>query len=126
MDRHDADRIRRRLVRHRALKSERARRKLLGRFELDDQLERSIAETGMLELRFGHARPDATMVSADGNRTIVWLSPSGEIAAVLVQDYVAGEHRIIRFAFGDLEIGNDGATISAFLHVLPVPAVWFR
>ncbi len=91
------------------------RRKLLGRFALDAQLERSIDDTGMLELSFAAARPDATALSEDGNRTVAWLSPSGKIAAVLVQDYVNGESRIIRFGFGALEVANDGSEISVYL-----------
>jgi hypothetical protein len=91
------------------------RRKLLGRFGLDDQLEQSIADTGVLELSFAEARPDATVLSEDGNRTVAWLSPSGEIAALLVQDYADGESRIIRFGFGEIEITNDGSEISVFL-----------
>ncbi len=91
------------------------RRKLLGRFDLDDQLEQSINDNGMLELCFSEARPDVTALSEDGNRTIAWLSPSGEIAAVLVQDYVNGESRIIKFGFCDIELVNDGSKISAFL-----------
>jgi hypothetical protein len=90
------------------------RRKLLGRFDLDDQLERSIADSGLLELHFAEARPDATALSEDGNRTVAWLSPSGEIAALLVQDYVNGESRTIELGFGRVEIVNDGSEISAF------------
>jgi hypothetical protein len=91
------------------------RRKLLGRFGLDDQVEQSIDDSGMLELCFAEARADATAFSEDGNQTVAWLSPSGEIAAVLVQDYINGESRIIRFGFGDIEITNDGSEISVFL-----------
>lgn len=91
------------------------RRRLLGRFELDEQLEDSIDSSGLLEVWFEAARPDATVLSDDGNRTVAWLSPSGEIAGVLVQDYVNGESRTIKFGFGDLEITNDGAELSVFL-----------
>jgi hypothetical protein len=90
------------------------RRQLLGRFDLDDRLEQSIDDTGMLELCFAEARPDATALSEDGNLTVAWLSPSGEIAALLVQDYVNGETRLIKFGFGTVEIVNDGSNISAF------------
>lgn len=91
------------------------RRTLLGRFQLDEQLERSIEETGLLDLLFGGARPDTTIVSDDGNRTVAWLRPSGEIAALLVQDYANEETRVIPFAFGALEIVNDGSEIAVFL-----------
>ena len=91
------------------------RRRLLGRFDLDDQLERSIDDNGRLELSFAEARADATVLSDDGNLTVAWLSPSGEIATILVQDYVNGESRIIKFAFGEVEIVNDGAQVSVFL-----------
>ena len=89
----------------------RVRRRLLGRFDLDDQVETSIDDNGMLELSFAEARSDATLLSDDGNRTVAWLSPSGEIATILVQDYVNGESRVIKFAFGEIEIVNDGAQV---------------
>ena len=56
------------------------------------------------------------MLSDDGTRPIAYLlSPSGEIAAILVQDYTNGENRIIPFGFGIVELANDSSAISAFL-----------
>ena len=90
-------------------------RTLLGRCALHDAMERSIDETGMLDLWFATAHPDSSVVSEDGNRTIAWLGPSGEVAGLLVQDYVNGESRIVPFSFGTVEIANDGSEISVFL-----------
>src|SRR4051812_22080249 len=94
----------------------RPRRQLLGRFALDDQLEREFDRSGMLDLRFVEACGDASLVSIDGNRSIAWLSPSGAVAGLLVTDYVNAETRIIPFTFGDLEVVNDGCEVSVFLH----------
>lgn len=43
------------------------------------------------------------------------VSPSGEIAGLLVQDYVNTESRAVRFGFGEIEIVNDGLEITIFL-----------
>ena len=90
-------------------------RRLLGRFELCEAIERSIDDLGLLDLWFGDAHCDANVASDDGARTIAWLSPSGEIAGVLVQDYVNGESRIVPFGFGTIEIVNDGTQVSVYL-----------
>ena len=91
------------------------RRQLLGKFALTDQLEEEYARSGMLEVSFSATRPDATVLSDDGNRTVAWVTPSGEIGALLVQDYANAETRVIPFAFGEIEIVNDGAEVSVFL-----------
>jgi hypothetical protein len=91
-------------------------RKLLGRFEIDDQLADSIDGCGLLEVLFSPTRPDAHLLSLDGSKTIAWLTPSGTIGSILVQDYVDAEGvRLVPFDFGSLEIVNDGCTISIFL-----------
>jgi hypothetical protein len=91
------------------------RRRLLGRFAIDDQIRRSIDDTALLQVWFGEARADATALSVDGNLTVAWLSPSGAVAGLLVQDYVDGENRSIAFDFGEIEIANDGSEITVFL-----------
>ena len=53
--------------------------------------------------------------SLDGNRSIAYLAPSGEIAALLVQDYANGESRTIPFDFGEIEIVDEGAKLAVFL-----------
>src|SRR4051794_10899117 len=93
----------------------RRRRKLLGKFTPGDQLEGEIERSGMLDIWFSRTRPDATVLSNDGNRTVVWVSPSGDIAGLLVQDYGSDESRLIPFAFGEIEIVNDSGDISVFL-----------
>jgi hypothetical protein len=91
------------------------RRTLLGRVPIDDQLVDEIERSGLLDVRFSRTRPDATIASDDGNRTIAWLEPSGAIGAILVQDYSNGESRRVPFPFGAVDIENDGATIAIFL-----------
>jgi hypothetical protein len=87
----------------------------LGRIPLDDQLERSIEDTGLLEIVFRDARPDASVLSEDGNRTVASMAPSGGMASLLVQDYANGESRRIPFSFGLVDIINDGEAIEVFL-----------
>ena len=91
------------------------RRKLLGKLILDERLERDIARSGLLDVTFAPTRADATLVSDDGQRTVAWLSPSGEIAALLVQDYVVGESRRIPFAFGEIELVAEEGELALFL-----------
>jgi len=92
-----------------------AHRKLLGRFEIDDQLADSIDRSGLLEVLFSPTRSDAHLLSLDGNKTVAWLTPPGTIGSILVQDYVDAEGvRIVPFELGSLEIVNDGCTISIF------------
>ena len=90
------------------------RRKLLGRFDLDDQLVRDIERSGLLDVVFTSTRGDTSLVSEDGARSIAWLAPSGEIAGLLVQDYVVAESRLIPFAFGALEVVADGDELSVY------------
>ena len=94
----------------------RSRRKLLGRVELDPAIEKQLEDTGLLEVHFATRKADTSMLSLDGNRTIAWMAPSGELAGLLVQDYHDGVGtRVIPFAFGELELVNDGAELSVFL-----------
>jgi len=58
-------------------------------------------------------RDIAVVIAALGHATEE--APSGEVAALLVQDYVNGESRAIPFIFGTIEIENDGSTVSVFL-----------
>jgi hypothetical protein len=69
----------------------------------------------MLDLRFSEGRPDATLLSEDENRTVAWMAPSGEIAALLIQDYANSESRSIPFRFGSIEVINDGREVVVFL-----------
>lgn len=94
-----------------------SRRVLLGRFPLDAQVSSSIDDTGLLTLVFERgARPDASLVSLDGSRAVASMLPSGRLAALLVQDATDAEGtRRVPFAFGVVELVNDGATLTVFL-----------
>jgi len=84
------------------------------------QFQASLEDTGLLEITLSSTRPDATLLSLDGNRTVAWITPSGEIGAILVQDYVGDEEtRTIPFVFGDIELVNEQDRLSVFL----VPAL---
>jgi hypothetical protein len=94
-----------------------ARRTLLGRFPLSGLVRSSIDETGLLDVTFSEARSDAMLRSLDGNRSLVWVAPSGAICSLLVQDYSNGETRRIPFAFGELEVVDDGTDLTIFLRM---------
>jgi hypothetical protein len=90
-------------------------RKLLGRFVIDEQLEQEFLRSGMLEVRFVDTRSDVTLVSLDGAKSILWLTPSGGISGVLVQDYAPDESRVVPFEIGEIEIEADGDELRVFL-----------
>jgi hypothetical protein len=70
-------------------------------------------------------RSDSHLLSLDGDGTIVRLAPSGAIVGLLLQgNYVdAIGTQVIPFAFGEVEIDNDGDRITLFLRTTTVPEV---
>jgi hypothetical protein len=90
-------------------------KKLLGRVQLCDLLEGEFERSGLLDVTFSSTRPDATLVSLDGNRSVVWVTPAGTIGALLVQDYALGESRSIPFALGTIELVACPDEIAVFL-----------
>jgi hypothetical protein len=97
---------------------QRSRRRLLGRFTYSAQLQEEVARSSLLDLSFEKGGGDATLLSLDGNRSVVWIAPSGAIAGLLVQDYAGEDERHIPFEFGTIDIVNDGMEISVFLRSL--------
>lgn len=94
------------------------RPELLGRFEIDASVQNSIEQTGLLELVFDRsqtAAADASLLSLDGNKSLLGLTPSGAIRSLLVQDYVNGEFRSIPFEIGSVELQSDEGTITVTL-----------
>jgi hypothetical protein len=93
---------------------------VLARIELDEQLERSIDQTGLLEVTFSATKSDSSVTSLDGNRTVAWMLPSGELGSLLVQDYTSAPgRRSIPFVFGSIELINDGITLIITLESAP-------
>ena len=93
----------------------RRRRRRLGVVALDGRLEAEIERSGLLEVQLVPSRGETTVVSDDGARAVAWLAASGELAALLVQDYANGESRVIPFGFGDVELVADGDEIAVYL-----------
>jgi hypothetical protein len=89
--------------------------RILGTFEFGELLERQLVATGMLDLIFTE-QAESTLESFDGLHSIVYLTASGKIASLLVQDYAPFESRIIQFAIGMIELVGEPGKIAVYLH----------